>query len=752
MSVKEKLHKLMKVTPFWADLADSIDQELILFQQDRVLPQKNFFEPRTLDASNFYDPNLFPSFDNYASYLIDFLGFSPFSELRYSKVLPALQLQFPLSGALPVSFFNTGWQGGLAYSGNNSVPLVFVEGVLTLGLGNYLNFDGSGVGWLNLASDNVPTYTPYVISTDAAALLFDYVPPDQTTAVYTFLRLHSGGSNSYISVSSQRVYLRLDTTGTITQVNFKNPLVTGQSYRIGLRFRGGVLDVFVDGSLNASVALSGVPALPGVSGTGITGTTYSGSLPPSTITVDQIGTAASDGVSVPFSGQVGRIIFYHEALGDLDFADEYVGKDLSESSLRLNRPDSLNFMKAEAKGFGFRIENRGNENFYLWVLNKGKMIGRPYQLYRDVTTNTLIKSITDPIPSVITSLTNPVIEPFFAGATSFNAVNKLDAGLTLDQGSSWTLDQNFTGKNVAPTKHFALEFVIGRGRNDFENSTFPRFMDYSELDDAYFLQKHLDYLTREVRFGRTTTEFPHVGAQLLLACSRHDTSPRIDLYTRTSMTISGNFPLSSAGWTPTLFQTVKVYSSKYSVNPLYQRGILSAEVDFGSTWYLINLMLPALAVGPVVLTGTSGQTSYSTTLSAIPIKPGSLLISFTDTVTGNVLYLRDDAQGHVYYSHIVPDVNHWSGTIDYLTGNLTFQTFVTAGPTFIAGWNGSTAVSYNVATSAPININYKTGADVPIDKIELWDVSSLLLTIQPKKIYFHDTSNHLSCCISVDLS
>ena len=150
--------------------------------------------------------------------------------------------------------------------------------------------------------------------------------------------------------------------------------------------------------------------------------------------------------------------------------------------------------------------------------------------------------------------------------------------------------------------------------------------------------------------------------------------------------------------------------------------------------------------------GTNLTTSYGSTLTPHPVAPGTVKIAFTDTNSGNIVYLRDDGYGHLYYSHIVPDVNHWSGTINYTTGVFSFSTFISAGPTFVPGWTGSTSVTYNCATgTGNITIDYKTSLSAPIDKIELWSASAVMVTLTPPPLYFLKTENHLSVELQIAL-
>jgi hypothetical protein len=737
MSVKEKIHHLMKAVPFWADLADSIDQELILFQQDRVLPKKNFLEARTLDASNFYNPALFSSFDNYAFFVQNKFGWNPYSELWYTPCKPALSIDFPLTPPVVGPLFNSGWLGA---SGNNQLPILNVDGTLSITNPNFLNFTGVSTNYLDFGTIGS---TPYVISTDASTLILNYIPTDSSSNGYQLLTNQL--TTAKVVLNANFVSFVMD-SGATSQVNFPTPLNPGQAYQIGLRFRAGSLSVFVNGVLEVTQAISGVLPLPGSTGSGITGNTFVGTVPKSTITINSIGNGTA-----PFKGQLGTIRFYHDALSDQDLLDNYNGVDLTQSEVRLSRPDSLAFMKNEAKGFGFRVLNRGNALFYSWIFNKAKMTGRAYQLFRDLSTNQLVKSITDPTPAVVSSLLNPPIEPFYAGAQSFAVANQLDTGLTLDQTIPWNLDANALGKTVAATKHFALEFVIGRGRNDFGDSTFPLFVDPSFNVDDLFTQKHLDYLTREALFGKSTVEFPHIGAQLLLACSHLDTAPRTDLYTKTQITIAPAFPTNPTLWVSNLIQQIKVYSSLFGASPIYQRNLVQAEIDAAAEFYVVNAMVPALAVGPIQTTGVSGQTVYNLNLTGTPIIPGTLLISFTDTISGTTIYVRDDSQGHLYYTQIVPDLNHWSGTVNYATGAVVLELFISGGANFIAGYNGLTNLNFNI-NATPISTNYKTKALYPIDKIELWSATSLLVTIRPPKLYFQRAENHLGLILSIDLT
>ena len=758
MSVISKLHKTLAYQPFWRDLALAIDQELITFQKDRVLAQKNMMEWRTLDSSNFYDPTLFPSFDNYQSFLVDYLGFNPYSDLYSSPVKPAIMVDFTGSGAV-TQYTNLGWKGPAGVGGvggTGTVTHIYPSGSPQYGDTGFVTFDGTGSNYLKLGvlSGGSVIATTYPFSTNNGTITFKYIPTDVTNTMFSLISTGGGG---HIVVNANRIRFVNNASGTV-DVAFASQLVLGRVHHIGLRVRAGVWSVFLDGTLVGSATMADTWPGAGRTGAGITGTTYNGTaISTASLAFANIGSAPGNGTGVAFKGQIGTLRIFVEALSDTDMVGVAQGVDIGSTSWLLNLPECLRFMKAEAKGFGYRVVNRGNTGFYQWVFNKAKMVGRAYPLYRDSgTTNLLIKSIFMPIYADVVAMTNAPREPFTPGADAFNARARLDdasSTTSLDQGTPFKLDENFLGKSVVATKHIAIELLLGRCRDDFDNTVAPRYVDYTNLREVTLLQKQLDYLTREARFGKTTVEFPHVGVQLPLVCNRTDTTARYDLYTRTGMVVSASFPTS--GWSATFLQTIKVYSTGIQAGALYQRGILPAEVDLVGTtnkFYQVNVMVPALAVGPVAMNGTNLTTSYGSTLTPHPVAPGTVKIAFTDTNSGNIVYLRDDGYGHLYYSHIVPDVNHWSGTINYTTGVFSFSTFISAGPTFVPGWTGSTSVTYNCATgTGNITIDYKTSLSAPIDKIELWSASAVMVTLTPPPLYFLKTENHLSVELQIAL-
>lgn len=727
MSVIRKLHRQLKSVPFWKDLADAIDQELILFQRDRILPMGNFFESRTLDQSNFAYPTDWPSFSNYNWYAKNILGFSPYSELWYSPIKPAISCAFPsLSSSYPLN----GWQGASGLGGNNHIPGVTWPGTYSTNASGYLDAS-SGVA-LTLQNS-------YTISAMQGTLILNLIPFYANSQSL----VGSSGSGLQVALTGYLSQVQVKLAGNLTTVPLASALNAGQAYQMALRFRAGYIYVFVNGVLSGSSALVGTSPLG-------PGTVTADPSSNQTQTITQIG-GASDYPA--FTGQIGSFAFFQEALSDAEILSWYQGQDLSDPAYRLNLSDPLHFMRGETKYFGYRVQTRGSKLFYEWVFNKAKMTGRAYQLFLDPVSNILIKAITDPLPLVANSLANPIVEPATIAASDFGSVNKLDSGLTLDASPPWHLDETYLGKTVVPTKHFALEMVLGMGRDDNGNSAFPRYTDYDQsTPQQLFLQKHLDYLLYEALWGKSITEFPHVGVQLNLSANRSDTSGRYDLTTWTKIVVSSTFP--SSGWSTSTVAQIKAQYGGYS----YTRSLSTSEVDLvqpasgaGTAYMVINAMIPALAVGPVIETGVNLQTSYSTTITPTPIAPGTLTISFVDSGTGDTFILRDDAQGHLFYSHIVPDLNHWSGTIDYSTGALTWETFMSAGPTFISGWSGPTVTSFNV-NGTPISINFKTQSNVPLTAIELLDGSNnTLVVITPQLLTFLNPANHLSLMLTLNL-
>lgn len=698
MSVKGKLHRLLRASPFWSDLADAINTEMILLRSELITPQKNFFEPRTLTT-----------FEDLRSFLVDHFGFSPYTELFYQKTLPAIFETFP---SVLTSYPNQGWKGRPEYDGNSDIPSATATGVFTQTIPGLLHFAGIGE-YLSFSS-------PLTIDVRRGSILFNFMPASTAVTKYVVLRHPTLLTTGYVGIQTTGIVLRLDDGTAEVSVPFLTTLQPNTIYRIGIRLRQGHVEVFLNGALQGSV----IPAF-----------TSTGSL-----TLQDVGLANTNLPALV--GDLGNLKVFVESLSDQDFALEYAGVDINASSVRLNQADPLKFIRHECEGLGYRVRNRGNRLFYTWVLNKARMEGQVYPLFRDVGSNLLLKSLVLPTQDKVAALDTMAPAPYFSQADDLSLSYNFDTGWTLDAGMS--LDQNRLGKNVAFTRHFALEMVLGQTRDDYGNSGFARFTAHDLDQQVLFLQKHLDYLTQEARYGKSTVEFPHVGVQLRLACHKSDTVARMDPSTRWTTQVQAAFPASAPNWADTTlvdttYASLLVYSG---ATLLYHRAVLDTEIERTSSFHLLNLMIPAKTIYPTTLgPGDGTTTSFGPVTLNSPI-PGTIYITYQDTGGVN-REMRDDGNGHLFFTDITPDLNHFSGSVNYTTGAMTVLTALTGAP------------SRTLKAATYITVMYKTAANLPITQIKIQNSTAQDVLIvdsgNEPKLYFWKPENHLALVLTIDL-
>jgi len=702
MSVQGKLPKLLRSSAFWVDLATALNDELVFMRSDLISPQKKFFEARSLTT-----------FEELRAFLQDYYGYFPYTELFYQKTLPAIWLEF---SSIMTSYPNRGWRGRSEYDGNGAVQFATTSGTFTTSIAGMLRFSGGGE-FLSLPSD-------FIFDVRRGTILFTYVPDSTDTTKFSIFRHNTLTGAGYLGIQTTGLVCRTDDGTAESSIPFLSTLLPNTSYRIGVRFHKGVMETFVNG-------------------------VYQGATTPTFSAAGQFSFRHIGQGNTPVAALIGdlsSVKLFVENLSNEDFALEYAGENLNSTSVRLNQPDALAFVRHEADGLGYRIRNRGNRLFYTWVFNKARMEGQVYSLFRDPNTNILLRSLVLPKADRVKALETTAPIGYFSEADDLNLKWNLDTGWSLDE-TGIKIDQNFLGKNVAFTKHFALEIVLGQTRDDYGTSGFARFTSHDYDAQTLFLQKHLDYLTQEAKYGKSIAEIPHVGVQLRLACQKEDTTARMDPSTRWTTQIQAAFPQTAVDWADDIFvielyRTVEVYSG---ATLLFSRSILDVEIERTADFHLLNLMIPALTISPVFLgPGTAGQeTTFSTTLTHDPILPGTFQAVYTD-INSIKRHMRDDGQGHLYFSDIIPDADHFSGTIDYLTGNLTVLTLLTGQP------------NRALQEASYIEISYKTGAVLPVSKIKIKNSSDADVVIvdagfEPK-LYFWKPENHFSLTLSIALT
>ncbi len=719
MSIQGKIPKLMRSSPFWTDLATAVNEELVLLRSELISPQKTFFEPRTLTT-----------FDDLRSFLQDYYGFSPYTELFYQKTLPVLSTG-PFS-SVKTSYQNQGWRGHVQYGGNGVWDYITAPAGFTQAIGGTLRFIDAST-YLSFPA-NIP------LSVRRGSVLFNFTPTSTATTKFCVIRNSAIAGKGYLGVQTTGIVFQPDDGTAEVSIPFLSTLAydathnIGTPYRIGVRFRQGVVALWLNGVYQGS-------ATPAFSGTGL--------FNPNTVSKGPTSLTSTTAMA----GDFGNLKIFFESLSDEDFALEYSGADLNDPTVRLNQVDPLKLIRHEAEGLGYRVRNRGNRLYYEWAVNKARMEAKVYPLFRDPGSNILLKSLIVPKADRVSALDNSALDGYFADGDAFALKWKLDDGWTLDTGV--LLDENFLGKNVAFTRHFALELILGQTRDDYGASGFARFTDHARDTQALFLQKHLDYLTHEAVYGKSTVEIPHVGVQLRMSCKRTDTVARMDPSTRWNSKFQIAFPGSSVNWINAtyvgdLYTTLEVWSG---ATLLYSRPILPNEIEIKPTFHLINAMVPALTIFPTTLgPGNGSATTFTgtTLLSRTPVLPGTVLVEYTD-LNAIARQMRDDGYGNLYFTDVVPDANHYSGTINYSTGTITVLTLVTG-----------QLVSRALANALNLNITYKTGANLPITKIKIknsvgtdflvFDSYDAVNAVQEPSINFWNPANHLSLVATVDLT
>lgn len=391
--------------------------------------------------------------------------------------------------------------------------------------------------------------------------------------------------------------------------------------------------------------------------------------------------------------------------------------------------NNVEFLRNEVRAIPFKIKNKGTVKLYKSLFPAIKCIGGIFLYYYNGEnlvrhTESLLKNANTFIP----------YEPYFHYPIenySGNIVenSRLDSGLFLDEDPLWKLDL-FSSKRI--TKHFALEIYL--------NQYFYSGMEGASPDSglspsaglapstllspavglapepriAYLItNEFFSYVSLNVEQSKRVTDNIHVGCQL---CSVADSTHIIDSLD----TIYTTFSLLMNSLTTDFFDSITsasemeyiVFGTGYHDDLPKLRGggiqptelknkiakikILEEEKYEHGDWFGACARYQGFLINDIeVGVGDGATTNFSKILLTTPIKKGHVEIQYT---SGGVIKTTKD---NMYGKFRGGDA---SGTIDYETGSLIFETNIVQ----------TTSDNVADATGVETHFEYQTEGFVPI--------------------------------------
>ena len=361
--------------------------------------------------------------------------------------------------------------------------------------------------------------------------------------------------------------------------------------------------------------------------------------------------------------------------------------------------NNVEFLREEVKAIPFKIKNKGTVKLYKSLFPAIKCIGGIFLYYYNGEnlvrhTESLLKNANTFIP----------YDPYFHYPIENYSGNKvenerLDNDLFLDSDPSWRLD-SFSSKRI--TKHFALEIYLNQY---FYSGTIGASPDSGLSPSAglapspllppavglapkpriaYLItSEFFSYISLNVNQSKRVTDNVHVGCQL---CSVADSTHIIDSLDAVFTTHS----LLMNSLTTSFFDSISsVFEMEYVVfgtgyhddlpklagggvqpteldNKIAKIKILNEEKYESEDWFGVCARYQGFLINDIeVGVGDGSTTNFSKVLAVTPIKKGHVEIQYT---SGGVIKTTKD---NMYGKFKGGDA---SGTIDYETGSLFFET------------------------------------------------------------------------------
>lgn len=421
------------------------------------------------------------------------------------------------------------------------------------------------------------------------------------------------------------------------------------------------------------------------------------------------------------------------SLGDLSYVEEIVstsGNNADVVAYRDFLKSMIDYLRIETEGIAFKVQHKATYDYMNYIFERLGEKGFTYILYSD-DTGTLFRGvkftgtadsnvlrrlenhdITQPFHGFIPEIPNPdgVIESVYLDNSPME---------TLDDASSWQLDNQLVGRSVKITSHIASEFVAD---------------ELITIDGTDYLltPTHFDYLRRALNYGRKATDVPHAGVQIT---GITDESGSINIVSglNISTLVTGDYNPLAKDPIEDFYKYVVVGDSGNA----YMKAQLAVNEIFSDPTYgfdVVHKSFPAFSIFPESLgTGAGVQATFNHTFAYPSIRPGTIRISYIESGTNKTVTARDDGEGNLYFDSVSDiEVDGYSGSVNYTTGEITFYTF-------------NNTASYDPANNTSIDARYQTYTDFKINQAFLLDSTETTVvqcTFPP--VWFGSPEDHLS--------
>lgn len=370
-------------------------------------------------------------------------------------------------------------------------------------------------------------------------------------------------------------------------------------------------------------------------------------------------------------------------IAEMDYDRMIEISEILDLSFNVSVNDSEDFLRSEIYSLPFRIKNKATPKLYKSFFQALEVRGQMFIYYWTGSqlikfSQSLLKSINNVDPS----------KPYtFEAGENFSGfileAVKLDTGLKLDEG--WKLD-SLTGKQN--TNHLALEVVLDSAYTFGEGlapstSLAPSGLLAPKTNVRKLISSnYFSYLLDNIDVSKKATEVFHVGCQLTAII---DTSKVYDSsgyeYTMPDLILNGvttdfndsitdvseiKYIAIGEGKQPLPSATIAEDQPTQLISKLAKLPILTEEKWEDTTWRGVSAEYLSGLVNDITIGTGDGITNvFTDTLLYTPIKPGFVKISFTSSLSDFEVY--DNGHG-------IFDSQYASGTIDYGSGDIVFNT------------------------------------------------------------------------------
>ena len=347
----------------------------------------------------------------------------------------------------------------------------------------------------------------------------------------------------------------------------------------------------------------------------------------------------------------------------------------------------LTFLQEEVRSIPFKIYYKGTPTLYksfFYAINRyGEMFIYVYRA--DI--NNIMRSMLAPYEEAFLTPPNLPFRHRSRGDFSGSVEDwlKLDSDLFLDAGDAlWKLD---TSTAEVSTNHIGLEYFVDRviSRKDFDPIT-----GIEKENDYLMTREYLDYINRNMEFGRRAKEVPHIGSQLSIQaeasglCNSYDPTSE---YTIPSLKLKAVvhkdfFSLVNSGYDITHVEfgigSQKVASvenqnvpfptklnSRVCTIPVLFKDMLTDGHFVGAIGEYLGQSLSSFEILDESHFNGVDQ-NFDFVLPFAPIQRGNVTVEFR-LPSGESLFVSDDRRGDFLSIH-------GRGTIDYKTGECFITT------------------------------------------------------------------------------